>query len=146
MIFLIGVSTLTVLFVLSLRFRKQVAAFLMRSGLPRWVLYFLSSIPLIIVEEQIDCQKTWCYQVLIPPTLLPLLIFMLLLFIGAKAFHAKSVVKPIVIFSVLGIAFERFFGGLVGVPLSPIIVLFLIPYVGMGYAFISLIPLTVLLE
>lgn len=44
----------------------------------------------------------------------------------------------------LGILFERFFGGLIGAPFS--LLLFFVPYVGMGYAFVSLIPLTVLLE
>ena len=39
---------------------------------------------------------------------------------------------------------EVFFGGLVGAPL--VVIALLAPYVSVGYAFVSMLPLTVLIE
>jgi hypothetical protein len=146
MSFFAGVASVDIMFILSLVFRKKLAKLIQRIKLPKWLLYFITAAILIIPEEQIDCQKTWCGRILIPPTLLPLLLFMFFLFVGVKLLHAKTASKPTIIFSILGIAFEKTFGGLAGVPLTPFIVLFFMPYVGIGYALITLIPLTVLLE
>ncbi len=82
---------------------------------------------------------------IVPPTLPFLLLEMLVLGIIVGVLHAKSPLGITVIFSTYGIFFELFFGGLRGFALSGFS-LFLIPWVGLGYAFISMLPLVVLLK
>lgn len=60
-------------------YRKVLTRTLLRLKLPPLALYLILSVPLIIFEEQIDCQPTWCGMVVIPPTLPSLLIEMLAL-------------------------------------------------------------------
>jgi hypothetical protein len=126
------------------RFRKRLALTILRVKLPPLVLYLLLSVPLIIFEEQIDCMPAWCGMVLIPPTLPFLLIELLLLAGIVLKFHAKNVLRITLVYSVLGVFWEIFFGGLVGAP--PVIVALLAPYVAVSYAFVSMLPLTVLTE
>ena len=57
--------------------------------------------------------------------------------------HAKNVSRVTLYFSIFGVFWEIFLGGLVGAPL--IIIALLAPYVGVGYAFISMLPLEVLI-
>ncbi len=140
----IDVPLLTGTFLLLLLFRKRVAFAIARIALPTVVLSLLTSIPLIIFEEQIDCQPSWCGRVIIPPTLPFLLLEMLILEAIAIFLHARSVRNVTIIFSIYGIVFEILVGGLRGAPL--LVTILLIPYVGLGYAYISMLPLTVLLE
>ena len=86
----------------------------------------------------------WCGMVAIPPTLPFILIEMLVLGGIVLWRHAKNVLRVTLFFSIFGVLWEIFLGGLVGAPL--IIIVLLAPYVGLGYAFISMLPLTVLVE
>jgi len=104
----------------------------------------LISVPLIIFEEHIDCMPSWCGKVLIPPTLPFILIELFVLGVLALRLHATNVLRVTLLFSVFGVFWELLVGGLVGAPV--IIAAILAPYVGVGYAFISLLPLTILLE
>jgi hypothetical protein len=58
--------------------------------------------------------------------------------------HAKNVLRVTLFFSIFGVFWEIFLGGLVGAPLF--IIAIFAPYVAIGYAFISMLPLTVLIE
>jgi len=58
--------------------------------------------------------------------------------------HAKNVLRVTLLYSIFGVLWEIFLGGLVGAPL--IIIALLAPYVAVGYAFVSMLPLTVLIE
>ncbi len=131
-------------FLLMFRFRKKLAQAILRVKLPPLALYLILSVPLIIFEEQIDCMPAWCGMVAIPPTLPFILIEMLVLGGIVLLMHAKNVLHVTLVFSIYGVLFELLLGGLVGAPL--IIMALLTPYVGVGYAFISMLPLTVLLE
>ena len=51
-----------------LRFRKRLSSVIARLRLPPIALYLLLAVPLLIFEEQIDCQPSWCGAVAIPPT------------------------------------------------------------------------------
>ncbi len=113
--------------------------------LPRLVLYLLTSIPLIIFEEDIDCQVAWCGRVVIPPTLPFLLIEMFALGAIATLLHARSARNVTLAFCIYGVFYELVFGGLRGISLSGFAIL-IVPYVALGYAYVSLLPLTVLLE
>ncbi len=91
---------------------KRLAASLVRTGLPLIALYALLSVPLIIFEEHIDGQATWCGRVAIPPTLPFLLLEMLVLGTLAWLLHAKSPIRVTLVFSVYGTLFEILVGGL----------------------------------
>lgn len=142
--FFIDVPLLTITFVVMLVLRKRLAISLVKTRLPRIAPYLLLSVPLIIFEEQIDCQASWCGKVIIPPTLPFLFVEMLALGVLAVLLHAKNPLRVTLIFSAYGVLFELLLGGLRGAPL--VIVVLLAPYVVLGYAFISLLPLTLLLQ
>ena len=126
------------------RFRKKLALDILRVKLPPLALYLIPSVPLIIFEEQIDCMPAWCGMVTIPPTL-PFIIVEMLVLGGLVLWrHAKSVLRVTLFFSIFGVFWEVFLGGLVGAP--PIIIALLAPYVGVSYAFISMLPLEVLID
>jgi len=131
-------------FLLMFRFRKRLGLAILRVKLPSLALYLILSVPLIIFEEQIDCMPAWCGMVLIPPTLPFLLVEMLL--VGGIVLwrHTKNVLRVTLFYSIFGALWEILVGGLVGAPL--IIIVLLAPYVAVGYAFVSLLPLTVLIE
>jgi hypothetical protein len=131
-------------FLLMFRYRKRLAKAILRAKLPPLVLYMILSVPLIIFEEQIDCMPAWCGKVAIPPTLPFILIEMLLLGGIVLWRHAKNVLRVTLFFSIFGVFWEIFLGGLVGAPLF--IIAIFAPYVAIGYAFISMLPLTVLIE
>jgi hypothetical protein len=140
----IDVPLLTVPFILMLRFRKRLSTAISRLRLPAIALYVLLAMPLIIFEEQIDCQPAWCGTVVIPPTIPFLLLEMLVLGGLVVVLHAKRPLRVTLVFSIYGVLFELFLGGLVGAPI--VIAALLAPYVAIGYAFVSMLPLSVLME
>lgn len=126
------------------RYRKQLARAILKVKLPPLALYLILSVPLIIFEEQIDCMPAWCGMVAIPPTL-PFLFVELLVLGGIVLWrHAKDVLRITLVYSVFGVLWETFLGGLAGAPL--IIIAIFAPYVAIGYAFVSMLPLEVLVE
>lgn len=133
-------------FVLMLVYRKPLTQRLLtaQGRMPSLGLYLLLSIPLIIFEEGIDCMPAWCGQVLIPPTLPFIMIEMLALGALSLRLHAKNPLRVTFLFSIFGVFWEIFLGGLKGAPL--LIIAVLAPYVMVGYCFVSLLPLCVLLE
>ena len=131
-------------FLLMFRFRKRLALDILRVKLPPLALYLILSVPLIIFEEQIDCMPAWCGIVAIPPTLPFILIEMLVLGGIVLWRHVKNVSRVTLFFSIFGVFWEIFLGGLVGAPL--VVTALLAPYVAVGYAFVSMLPLEVLIE
>ena len=142
--FFIDVPLIVGGFLLMFRFRKRLALAILRVKLPPLVLYLILPVPLIIFEEQIDCMPAWCGMVTIPPTL-PFLLIELLALGGIVLWrHAKNVLRVTLVYSIFGVLWEIFFGGLVRAPL--VVIALFAPYVGVGYAFVSMLPLTVLIE
>ncbi len=131
-------------FALMLDYRKRLTGLLMKIQIPTLGLYMLLSLPLIIFEEDIDCMPAWCGKVLIAPTLPFLLVEMFVLGLLALRLHAKSALRVTLGFSIFGVSWELLLGGLVGAPV--VIAALLAPYVMVGYGFVSLLPLMVLLE
>jgi hypothetical protein len=134
----IDVPLLTIPFLVMLRFRKRMSNEISRLKIPLIALYLLLALPLLIFEEQIDCQPTWCGSVIIPPTIPFLLLEMPVLGGLVLVFHTKNPLRVTLVFSIYGVLFELFLGGLVGAPV--IMVALLAPYVAMGYAFVSMLP------
>ena len=126
------------------RFRKRLAQEILRVNLPPLALSVLLSVPLIIFEEQIDCMPAWCGAVLIPPTL-PFLLVEILVLGGLVLWRqAKNVQRVTLAYAIFGVLWEIFLGGLLGA--SPLIIAVFGPYVMIGYAFVSLLPLQVLID
>lgn len=126
------------------RFRERLSRAILRVKLPPLVLYLSLSVPLIIFEAQIDCMPAWCGEVVILPTL-PFLLIELLALGGIVLWgQAKNVLRVTLFYSIFGVSWAVFFGGLLGAPL--LIIALLAPYVAIGYAFGSMLPLTVLIE
>lgn len=140
----IDVPLLTIPFILMVKFRVRLTTEISKLKLPLIALYVLLAIPLLIFEEQIDCMPAWCGTVAIPPTIPFLLLEMLVLGGLVFVFHAKNPLRVTLVFSIYGVLFELFLGGLVGAPI--LIAAILAPYVGMGYAFVSMLPLSVLMK
>lgn len=140
----IDVPLLTIPFLLMLKFRNRLTSEISKLRLPLIALYILLAIPLLIFEEQIDCMPAWCGTVAIPPTIPFLLLEMLVLGGLVYVLHAKSPLRVTFVFSIYGVLFELFLGGLVGAPI--LIAAILAPYVAMGYAFVSMLPLSVLMK
>ena len=140
----IDVPLLTIPFLLMFKFRKRLTSEISKLRLPLIALYVLLAVPLLIFEEQIDCMPAWCGTVVIPPTIPFLLLEMLVLGGLVLVLHAKNPLRVTLVFSIYGVLFELFLGGLVGAPI--LIAAILAPYVGMGYAFVSMLPLSVLMK
>jgi len=140
----IDVPLLTIPFLLMFKFRKRLTSEISKLKLPLIALYVLLAIPLLIFEEQIDCMPAWCGTVVIPPTIPFLLLEMLVLGGLVLVLHAKRPLRVTLAFSIYGVLFELFLGGLVGAPI--LIAAILAPYVGMGYAFVSMLPLSVFMR
>ena len=141
---LIDVPLLAGTFAVMLVYRRQLTRALLRFHMPPLALYLLLSVPLIIFEEQIDCQPAWCSSVVIPPTLPFLLVETIVLGAIVSLVHAKNLVRTTLVFSAYGLSFELLVGGLAGAPL--LIDAILGPYVMLGYAYISMLPLRVLIN
>jgi hypothetical protein len=140
----IDVPLLVVPFVLMIVWRKKIPRQILRIHAPPLVLCILLSIPLIIFEEQIDCMPNWCGRVLIPPTL-PFLAIEIAVLGGLVVWaRAKNLFRITMGFAIYGVSFELLVGGLVGAPL--IVDILLGPWVALGYIFISMLPIAVLIE
>ncbi len=140
----VDVPLLTLAFVAMFRFRKRLTSALVKVRVPPLAMYLVLSVPLIIFEEQIDCMPSWCGNVLVPPTLPFLLVEMFVLGAIVLRLHARSLLRVTLVFSIYGVLFEILLGGLMGAPFM--VVALLAPYVALGYAFISMLPLNLLLE
>jgi hypothetical protein len=140
----VDVPLLTLTFVAMFWFRKRLTSALAKVRLPPLAMYMILSVPLIIFEEQIDCMPSWCGSALVPPTLPFLLVEMFVLGVLVLRLHARSLLRVTLVFSVYGVLFEILLGGLMGAPF--IVVALLAPYVALGSAFISMLPLNLLLE
>lgn len=141
--FFIDVPIIVGGFFLMLAYRRRLTRALVKIPIPAFVTAIVLSVPLITLEEQIDCMPAWCGQVLIPPTLPFLLVEVIIVGLVALRIHASSPVRVVSLYSVFGVFWEVFLGGLAGAPF--VITLLFAPYVWIGYAFVSLLPISILL-
>ena len=127
-------------------YRERLADFFLKTRLPNFVVYLIASMPFMLFEENINCLPTGCK--LIPPTIPFLFAFILILGLIVKYTKVKSLLRIIVGFSIFGIIIEYTVGA-TSFALQSLISpfgLFLAIWVGISYAYISLIPLTILLR
>lgn len=143
--FIPDVSILSATFILMVVFRRKIAKLFLWIPSPKFLIYLISSIPFILIEENINCLPTGC--VFIPWTVPYLLAFVLVLGLLFK-FRPKSMKYPLAIFIMSGILWEIFFGGLKGQlsMINPGFYIFMVFYVGLSYAYLIIVPLTILKE
>lgn len=144
--FWVKIIVATIVFIFAAKYRKKISKEILRIPLPKIVLCLLTCIPLIIFEEQINCQPWWCGKVLIPPTLTFLFVEILILLIIIKILKLRSVIKIAIFYGIFGLAFELIFGGLIGIFRAGPIAIFFLIWTFIWYMFLVLIPLTILLE
>lgn len=141
---LIDVPLIVGSFAIMLVYRRQLTNVITRIKLPLFALSILLSVPLIIFEEQINCMTAWCGQVIIPPTLPFLVVEIAVLGVIVIKVHAKSLMRVTLLYSVFGVTWEILLGGLVGA--SILIDLLIGPYVALSYAFVSMLPIRILIR
>ena len=136
------------IFVLMCIFRKKLAAYIRKIKTPVFILYIITAAILIVFEEYVNCEP-WCGTVLIPPTLPFLLIELLVVYAIFKLTHAKSVWMPVITYSIFGIFWETSIG-VASLQLrqlfeqSHVGYFLLLVWVGISYAFVTVLPLTIL--
>jgi len=144
----IDVPLLLIPFILFIKFRKQIANLIKKIRLPTFILFLISSVPFIIFEENINCGAFDCQYTFLPFTLYFLLGFLLILGLIVKFTHTQKFFLTILIFSILGTIFEIFLGSsrVEFQALPPLSFVLISIWVMISYAFISVVPLTILLE
>ncbi len=142
----IDVPLLRLTFVAMFRFRKRLTSVLAKVRVPPLAMYLLIVRPADYLRgtDRLHAVLVWCGNVLVPPTLPFLLAEMFVLGVLVLRLHARSLLRVTLVFSVYGVLFEILVGGLMGGPI--IVVALLAPYVALGYAFISMLPLNVLIQ
>ncbi len=141
--FFADIPLLSLVMALLIKFRKSIAKKIKKIPLPNFILYLIVWLPFSIFEENINCLPTGCK--VIPSTIPMLFIFGLVLGILVIKFKPKRIGWPLSLFSIFGLLWEIFLGGLRGGILGPIGIFFSI-WTMIGYAFIAIIPLTILIE
>ena len=136
------------------KFRIAISSFFFRLKLRSYWLFLLSSVPFIILEENINCMPEWCmpehfgFANIIPPTTPILLIFIAALGLVVIHFKPKHMRWPLIGFCIWGIVFEIVFGFIRGNVLSfnLIELIFGLSWVAISYAFLVIVPLTLLID
>src|SRR5215831_15231813 len=131
--FLIDVPIVVGGYFLMFKYRIRLGERLSSVRLPSLATCMLLCIPLIILEEQINCMPAWCGTVLIPPTLTILAIEILGLALISLKIHAKNAFRVTALYSVFGVFVEATVGGLVGA--GWLIGAIFAPYVWISYGF-----------
>lgn len=136
--FFIDVGLLIFTFVLMVKYRERLAKLFTWMPLPKFLVYLISSLPFMIFEENINCLPTGCK--LIPWTIPFLLGLVFILWIVGRRL---SMMVSMILFMVVGVSWEIFFGGLRGVGFGPFGV-FMTAFAGLSYAYLVVVPLTIL--
>src|SRR3989304_509946 len=136
----IDAPLLLIPFILFIKFRKQIANLIKKIRLPTFILFLISSVPFIIFEENINCGAFDCQYTFLPFTLYFLLGFLLILGLIVKFTHTQKFFLTILLFSILGSSRVEFQA------LPPLSFVLISIWVMISYAFISVVPLTILLE
>ena len=133
--------------ILLLRFRKEISSRIVKIPFPKIVIAVLSAVPLIMLEENVSCPPTGC--TLFPETIPILTIFILVLCLVVKFFKIRKFYSTILVFSLLGFANE-YFQGYMSTQLHEILFtpggLIVFIFVVISYAYIAIVPLTVIQE
>lgn len=133
-------------FFLIYNYRKQIINLFYKTKLPKTLLYAISPIPFIIIEENINSGAIGDKFTLIPWTMPFLLFFILILGIIVKYFKIENMKRSLIGFVTFGILWEILIGGLRGqiLVLNPLFYIFMIFWVGLSYAYLIIVPLEIL--
>lgn len=144
--FVPNIIFLSLTFVLVVVFRKKLAESFIRIKLPKLLLYAISSLPFMLIEENVNCLPSGC--VLVPWTIPFLMSFVLILGIITMKLDPKSIKYPLLGFIASGVLWETLVGGLRGrLPIvGPTFYVFMVFWVGLSYAYFVIVPLTIIIE
>ena len=131
---------------LIIKYRQPIARWFLQWRLPRFIIFLLSSVPFILFEENINCLPSGCK--IIPPTVPILLIFVFILGLFIRLLKVRRTGLAIAVFSLLGFSFELFKGASAAEfqALSPGWFVFFSIWTVLGYAYIVIVPVTILAE
>lgn len=139
------IAILSATFILIIIFRKKISKLFTWMPLPRFFVYLISSLPFIIFEENINCLPSGC--TLLPPTIPFLFSFVLILGLIIKFTPLKNLWAATLAFSAFGILVEY----VVGASHTELRTLegffgfFMLFWIGLSYAYLVIVPLTILL-
>tara|TARA_Y100000310_G_scaffold341966_1_gene443112 strand:+ start:2407 stop:2865 length:459 start_codon:yes stop_codon:yes gene_type:complete len=144
--FFLDILILSLTFILIIKYREKIAKLFKKIPLSKFPVYLISSIPFMIFEENINCAPSGC--VLIPWTIPFLLLFVLVLGLIVRRLKPKSLKYPLIGFLIFGILWEVLIGGLRNqlTIIGPALYSFMIFWVALSYAYIVIVPLTILLN
>lgn len=134
-------------FVLIVIFRERIAGWFLRLPGPVFPKFLISSLPFMLIEENVNCLPTGCQ--LIPPTIPFLLVFVLVLgFIVHRRVRQgrTQMLWPIILFSLFGILVEYSIGAssaTLRTLLNPLGI-FMFFWIGLSYAYFVVVPLTII--
>ena len=137
---------LWVSFFVIVRYRHYIAELLANIHLPRWVIYLVSALPFMLVEENVNCLPTGC--TLVPPTIPMLVIFLVIVYFVTLKIRAPKFWYILGGACAVGLLWEWFVGAAHTAFFA--LPLFWFVYVSiwtlMSYAYFTVIPLTYLLS
>ncbi|MFH1501326.1 MAG: hypothetical protein ABIE22_05280 [archaeon] len=141
--FIPDVAILGITFILIVLFRNKLANIFNMIPLPPFLVYLISSVPFMLIEENINCLPSGC--VLIPWTIPFLLTFVLILGLIVKTLKPKTITYPLAGFIIFGALWEALIGGLSGQlqVIGPRFYVFMIFYAGLSYAYFIVVPLEI---
>lgn len=146
---LFAVPALIIIFAILLRYKNLIVNAAMKIKIPGILLALLTAVPLLIIEEHINCGAYGCAVVILPPTIWFLLAEMLLFFFIFRGLRINNMRWQLAIYGIYGMAYEFLFGGsktglhqLAATNFLTFALIIL--WVGFSYVFIIYFPLIIL--
>ncbi len=143
---LVGMVGFVAAYLSLVRYRVPVTNFFSKIPLNSIALYFITALPFMLFEENINCLSSGCQ--IIPRTLPFLYISLLIPIFLIKVVKIRKLWKVISIYSVIGLLFEILFGdGSVQFQaLPPVFFILISIWTWISYAFYSIVPAAILLN
>lgn len=146
---IIDVPILLAVFGFLQKFRDSIVNIIVKIKLPKLILAILFAIPLLILEENINCGAFNCAYSIWPPTIWFLIIMEFVYFLLINKFSNNNILHLTLYYGLWGIFFEFVFG-IASTQLrlllksNPIIFILLMLWVGFSYVFVVYLPLVIL--
>jgi hypothetical protein len=139
----LGIIIFFLAFITVFRKRDRIAMMLIKTKIPKVILFVITASALIWFEEEINCHPVWCWSVIIPPTFFPILFQVIVLGLLFKLSRLRKITLPIIVFIIFGIWLEVSQGGLKDIQFQ-LSSLFWIFWVSISYMFVAVVPLTII--
>jgi hypothetical protein len=146
---IIDVPLLSTIYGIFYKFHGRILKTILKIKLPKLFLAMLISVPLISIEENINCGAFNCRFAVIPPTIYILIVFQLIYLLISRKYPQVSPEKKALYYGVFGILFELIFGvakkQLYALAMAnPLGFILIILWVGFSYWFVIYLPLQII--